>query len=115
LIDASFGCEIEQAVRGQRVTDGAQAVAIKRRTDYPAIDEDEGGWTVPRLDLPGGVAIVRADTALGNLETLTTMTYVAPRVGPVAVSPVDAERHEARGRPSPVQPSPLGRESARVG
>ena len=34
--------------------------------------------------------ITRADAALGNLETFTTTTYVAPRVGPVCIQLADS-------------------------
>jgi hypothetical protein len=34
--------------------------------------------------------ITRADAALGNLETFTTTTYVAPRVGPVCIQMADS-------------------------
>jgi hypothetical protein len=34
--------------------------------------------------------VSRADTALGNLETQTTTTYVAPRVGPVCIQMTDS-------------------------
>ena len=63
-------------------------------------DVDNGSTTFPAAcNVPAkygtsGNQIVqtinRADTAFGNLETLTTTTYTAPRVGPVCIQMTDA-------------------------
>src|SRR5579883_2026180 len=56
---ASFGGYNQQAVRGQGIAHGAQAVAVKSRANKVAIAKDQGRGTVPRLHTAGMVLTPR--------------------------------------------------------